>query len=105
MGASGDDRTDVLVLGPEVAPTQLLAQQAHAAVGTASTVTPPPEVALAARQRGAELVTPERAMLYDEATRLRAFSGFLAILSAITVAMVIALGGDPTARAMHLGAV
>jgi serine/threonine-protein kinase len=51
------------------------------------------------------LITPERAMLYDEAHRLRAFSGFLAALSVLTLAMLAALGGDPTAKAMHGGAV
>src|SRR5688572_8314545 len=79
----------------------------RAASATAQALAPTQQAALVPAKVAVTetLVTPERAMLHDEAHRLRAFSGFLALLSLITLAMLAALGGDSTAKAMHGGAV
>src|SRR5947207_633846 len=67
---------------------------------------PPKElVAIARTGLSAEaLITPDRAMLFDEARRLRVFSGYLAVLCGLLVPTLLLLHGDPVAKAMHLGA-
>jgi serine/threonine-protein kinase len=86
------------------APTQLLpAAPVLPAVIGGGTPTPVP-----ASQRSAvsdALVTPDRAMLFDEAHRLRAFSGNLAVLCGLLIPTLLLLGGDAMAKAMHLGAI
>src|SRR5262249_18455132 len=50
-------------------------------------------------------VTPEQAMRQFEARSARAFAVGLAILCALGVGLVVALGGDPLAQKLHAGTI